>query len=298
MISVSIIIPTYNRSDLIERAIRSVLNQTVTNLECIVVDDCSSDDTVSVVESIDDDRISLIQLEENRGASAARNRGIEAASGDIIAFLDDDDEWHPKKLEKQVDLLQSVDDSVGLVYCWMNYRRSDGTLVTEYQPKLRGEIFPDVLDKQRITNSSTLMTYPSVIEEIGGFDESLPRGNDGDFIRRVALKFNVDYVPQSLVTAFVNHGNERITSEDPDALRKAIASQEAKLRKFHDELERRPEKRAIIYSKIARRCIQLGAYSSASLFFCKAFGLSPLVPETYKQLYRGFRYKIRVASLS
>lgn len=290
---VSVVIPTHNRSDLIERAVRSVLNQTFCNLECIVVDDCSNDDTVSVVESLDDDRITLIELEENRGASAARNAGIKVASGEYIAFLDDDDEWLPEKLEKQLDILENCGDSVGLVYCWMDYRDGDGNLVSEYCPTYCGDIFLDVLDKQRIGNSSTLIAPASVINEVGGFDESLPRGNDGDFIRRVAREYDVDYVAEPMVISYVEHGHRRISQQDDRGAKDAIAGQRAKFEKFPEELARYPEKRAMIHARIGLRQVQLGAFPNGAMSFGEAIRTAPTSPLIYKELLRSVRYRVR-----
>jgi len=291
--NVSVIIPTHNRSELIERAIRSVLGQTFSNLECIVVDDCSNDDTVSIVESIDDERLRLIELEENRGASAARNAGIKVASGDYIAFLDDDDEWFPEKLEKQLNLLESCDDSVGLVYCWMDYRDGDGNLVNEYRPTHCGDIFLEVLDKQRIGNSSTLIAPVAVVNEVGGFDESLPRGNDGDFIRRIAQEYDVDYIAEPLVTSYVEHGHRRISQQDDRGAKDAISGQKAKFEKFPEEIATHPKKRATIHARIGLRQIQLGAFYHGTMSFGKAIRTAPTFPVIYKELLRSVRYKVR-----
>ncbi|NJN86713.1 MAG: glycosyltransferase family 2 protein [Leptolyngbyaceae cyanobacterium SL_7_1] len=95
---VSVIIPTYNRADLLSRAIDSVLNQTLTNLELIIVDDGSTDNTAEVVNSFNDSRIRYIPLGKNCGGGYARNHGIHLATGEFIAFLDSDDVWLPEKL--------------------------------------------------------------------------------------------------------------------------------------------------------------------------------------------------------
>ena len=100
--TVSVVIPTYNRADLLPRAIRSVLSQTYWNCELIIVDDCSTDNTREVVSTWTDSRIRYIRHPENRHQSGAINTGIEHARGQYVAFLDDDDEWMPTKLEKQV----------------------------------------------------------------------------------------------------------------------------------------------------------------------------------------------------
>ena len=105
MTQISVIIPTYNRVNLLNRAINSVLRQTFSDFEVIVVDDSSEDDTKAVVETLKDPRIRYICHDENRGAAAARNTGIRVSRGEHIAFLDSDDEWLSKKLELQIDAL-------------------------------------------------------------------------------------------------------------------------------------------------------------------------------------------------
>ena len=104
---VSIIMPSYNTGDLIEESIRSVLNQTYTNWELIIVDDCSCDNTKEVVEAIDDSRIIFIEKETNSGAADSRNRALREAKGKWIAFLDSDDLWTEEKLEKQIEFMKS-----------------------------------------------------------------------------------------------------------------------------------------------------------------------------------------------
>jgi len=103
---VSVIIPTFNRKDTIIRAVSSVLSQNYDELECIVVDDASTDETLEVLSRIQDSRLSIVSLKENKGVSAARNIGFDNSSGDFIALLDSDDEWHKDKLSKQVPLLK------------------------------------------------------------------------------------------------------------------------------------------------------------------------------------------------
>lgn len=107
---VSVIIPTYNRSHVICKAIESVLHQTYENIELIVVDDGSTDDTPSRL-AVYDDKICVL-LQDNTGPSIARNHGVEASHGEILAFLDSDDLWLPTKIEQQVHILENVESSV------------------------------------------------------------------------------------------------------------------------------------------------------------------------------------------
>lgn len=116
MILVSVITPSYNSAQFISKAIRSVLNQTFTDWEMILVDDCSTDHSVAVIQSFieQDSRIKLISLSHNSGAAVARNRAIAAAQGRYIAFLDSDDSWLPNKLETQLKFMQ--DKSIAFSY--------------------------------------------------------------------------------------------------------------------------------------------------------------------------------------
>lgn len=105
---VSIITPSFNASKYIDLTLKSILSQTYSNWELIIVDDCSSDSTCEIVQQFikQDSRIKLVKLEQNSGAAVARNTGIENAKGRFIAFLDSDDTWHPQKLEKQIEFME------------------------------------------------------------------------------------------------------------------------------------------------------------------------------------------------
>src|SRR5262245_45342203 len=116
MSRVSVIIPTHNRADFLRGALSSVLNQTYQNFEIIVVNDASTDDTAKVVAAFEDERIRFIRHDTNKGGSAARNTGILASKCDYIAFLDDDDEWLPDKLRKQMEILLASPPEVAGVY--------------------------------------------------------------------------------------------------------------------------------------------------------------------------------------
>ncbi len=135
---VSVIIPTYNRARTIERAVNSVLAQTWKEVEVIVVDDGSTDQTSEVLK-VYGDKIRVIH-QQNGGASAARNTGIKAATGEIISFLDSDDEWLPSKTERQVKLLQRTESS-GVVCCVCDARMlfSSGTVTSFQSARLHPE---------------------------------------------------------------------------------------------------------------------------------------------------------------
>ena len=279
---VSVIVPTYNRATLVSRAIESVLAQTYENFELIVVDDASTDDTEVVVRGYDDERVTYLCHRRNSRVSAARNTGIDYASGEYLAFLDDDDEWFPTKLERQLNHLEAADLTMGMVYCWMEYHDAE-TPVRQYRPQLEGYIFEETVGGQPIGACSTLVVRNEVVDEVGGFDESLPRGNDGDFIRRVAREYEVEYVPEVLVRHYVDHEYERITDETSESIANAIKANEAKLKKFATELDEKPALKGAIYARLGLRHCQLGHYRTGARYHLKAVRQDPLNPEIYKQ---------------
>lgn len=284
---VTVIIPTYNRADLLDRSIGSVLNQTYQDYECIVVDDNSpGSGTERVVSSYDSEKLTYIQHEENRGSGAARNTGIRNATGSYLAFLDDDDEWFPEKLEKQVALFDTLPDEYGLVYCWMNYIDGDGRVSRKYRPRYRGYVFPQVLDGQRIGACSTLVVRRAVADDVGGFDESLPRGVDGDFIRRVCRTYKVDYVPETLVQYHTGHGHQRITRYDEEGLKNGIQAEHTRLRKFQDELNRNPRRLAHVFARLAFQYGELGEWDACAEYYLKAVQTSLVSPPVYVKLGR------------
>ena len=288
---VSVVVPTHNRAPLLRRAIDSVLEQTYRNLDLIVVDDASEDDTAEVVASFDDRRVRYYRHETNRHVSATRNTGIEHSRGEYVAFLDDDDEWLPTKLEKQVRLMNAAPDDVGLVYCWMDYFDGQGRKVSEVHPTLRGNVFDQVLDRQRLGNSSTLLVRTSVVKEMCGFDELLRRGNDGDFIRRVCLRYAVDLVPEVLVRVNVGHG-PRISMFDEEGIRNAIKGHAAKLTKFRDELPGYPRQAAAIHASLAQHYIQLGQWRNGWAAYVRALKTSPSSPDTYVSVLRSLKDRV------
>lgn len=188
---VSVIIPTYNRSTLLARAIRSVQRQTYPHLEILVVDDASIDNTPEVVKNFDDPRIHYIRHNSNRGGSASRNTGIRAATGEYIAFLDDDDEWEPEKTEEQMKVIQDYD----AVTCTSFPTSSDisklsSTKTVELDELLQG--------KFTYGGTGVLMAKANVLKQIM-FDESLPRCQDWDLFIRIAMNHKFAYLNKPLL---------------------------------------------------------------------------------------------------
>jgi len=182
--AVSIITPTYNREDVIERCLNSVQSQTFTDAEHIVIDDGSTDNTKLLIEdySISNIPIKFEKLDKNSGANVARNRGLTLADGDFITFLDSDDEYLPDRLEVMTDLLVGT-DYVGGAHGYTIINRSNIQTLTN-PPE--GKIELDLLRSGNPigTLSSTIFTH-DVIKKVGGFDTNFPSSQDYEFYLRV-----------------------------------------------------------------------------------------------------------------
>ncbi|WP_051237922.1 glycosyltransferase family 2 protein [Lacticigenium naphthae] len=208
---VSIVIPTYNRQDLLLKAIDSLFNQTYRQFEIIVVDDCSTDGTQEALNRLNDPRVIYMRHTQNKGAGEARNTGIEKAQGEYVAFLDSDDKWLPTKLEKQVHIFEQ-NDAIGAVYTGVK-KADEGSVISITQPKYRGDILAELMKKNSIDTTSSVMIKTKWLREIGGFDSSLPSCQDWDLYIRLAQVTQFDFVKEPLVI-FCQHEGERITTNN------------------------------------------------------------------------------------
>lgn len=193
---VSVVIPTYKRSDMLIRAIDSVQNQSYRDLEILVVNDNEKDDTFSLClyERIkkykDDNRIRIIEQERHINGAAARNVGIKEAKGEYLAFLDDDDWWEKDKLLHQLDYLTSLDDSWGGVGCLMtHYRNND--LIYVSVPYKEGNIMKEVIERRIGIGTGSLLMRRTAVDITGYFDESLQRHQDIQFFAYFCSKYKI-----------------------------------------------------------------------------------------------------------
>ena len=191
---VSVVIATYRRPQLVVRAVRSALNQGLREIEVIVVDDASCDDTAQQVRALNDERVRYVRHESNRGLPASRNTGIRMARGRYIAFLDDDDEWLTDKTKKQLRYIEQADvDAVvgmGLI---------DGK--TPSDRHFRNEVTLSDLRRGNKWGSCTLFVKAAVIEDVM-FDETLNVGEDWDVFIRIAKKYRIGCLNEPL---FIYH---------------------------------------------------------------------------------------------
>ena len=196
---VTVIIPTFNRASLVVRAIRSVLGQTCQDWELIVVDDCSTDGTEQAVRGFSDNRITYIRHDRNRRLPAARNTGIRRAQGEYVAFLDDDDEWLPEKLEKELEVFRNSDPAVGLVYTGKMILDESGRVLKVRMPTKSGWVYDALLDWDFIGSPSRVTVKKQVLDRVAGFDETFLNCQDYDLWLRVARASKIACVPYCLV---------------------------------------------------------------------------------------------------
>ncbi|MBF0510757.1 MAG: glycosyltransferase [Candidatus Omnitrophica bacterium] len=209
---VSVVVTTYNRREKLERALKSVLTQTLKELEVIVVDNASVDHTQELVEGLKDDRIKYIRHATNKGGPAARNTGIKAARASLIAFLDDDDQWQPEKLELQVNKFKDLSLSVGVVYVGAEiFDELKQKVLKTNLPQWRGHVYQRLLLGTMLSSVSSVLVRAECFQKVGLFDEDLTSCQDWDMWLRISKQYEFDYVNE--VLARINmHGKQISTN--------------------------------------------------------------------------------------
>lgn len=205
-VEVSAIIPTYNRRDLVLRAIDCVLAQTRPVAQVIVVDDGSTDGTREALAARYGDRIEYV-WQPNAGVSAARNHGLSLARGRYLALLDSDDEWLPAKTQRQVEWLEARPD-YGMVLCDVLRVNADGSAIDRFRRREQlpedGHVLRWVLRNPALAPVSAMFRR-AVYEKVGGFDASLRTAEDLDFHLRVARHFPIGVIDEPLARAIRGH---------------------------------------------------------------------------------------------
>lgn len=255
---ISVIIPTYSRAVNIKRAVNSVLSQTYPNIEIIVVDDNGegSVEQKETEERLKDflsmDNFFYIKHKVNKNGAAARNTGIRYSHGKYIAFLDDDDEFLPPKIELQVNALEKLDNSWGGCYCNIN-------LINRHKKQIlqntkSGNLTEELLLGTVRFNSSTLLLRKDVCLELNGFDESFPRHQDWEFMIRFFRKYKI-FLPntQCLINKYTSRG---AYSNIPQSIY-FIKVKEKFLQKFKIDIEKCNSSNAIYHKQWMEVAISL-----------------------------------------
>lgn len=207
MALVSVLIPTFNREATIKRAVESVLSQTYSDIECIVIDDASTDSTQKILKNINDPRLKVFNLPENKGVSFARNYGEERSSGKWIALLDSDDEWLPNRLEKQLKYAE-VYPNLPLIHgeeIWV--RNGKRVNPKKIHQKSGGRIFRNCLHLCLISPSATLMKR-ELYRELDGFRVDYPVCEDYEMWLRVTEKYEVGFIEEPIIIKYGGHDDQ------------------------------------------------------------------------------------------
>ncbi len=202
--TVDIIIPTYNSLTWLKQTVQSVLDQSFRDFQLYIIDDGSTDDTATYVRHIEDKRVHYT-YQENRGQASARNLGIQRSHAPFVAFLDADDIWYPKKLEKQLEIM-TKNHQVGLVYGY-HYIINDEDIITgSLYIEKRGHLFEELCKGNIIAGSASMaMVRRSVLEQAGFFREDFVNGEDWELWLRISRLCTIDYVPE-IIAAIRQHG--------------------------------------------------------------------------------------------
>ena len=225
-VQATVIIPAFNSAKTLRATIRSVTAQTFKDLEIIVIDDGSTDDTRPLLAELQKHEPRLIVLKQKRsGVAAARNNGLAAAKGRYVAFLDADDLWHPTKLQKQITALSRAADDVGMVYCWSRLIDNQDKVTASVAPiAMEGWVFNQHSYVNPLGNGSGLLVYRNVALSVGGFDNTSQTANIGAkdmlFQLQVAARWRACLVDEYLVGYRITGDN---MSSDKERLFRSIA---------------------------------------------------------------------------
>jgi len=253
--NVSVVMPCFNAETTIARALASIRAQSYPSIEIIAVDDCSTDRTAEILSAEEATGVRLLRLPRNRGAAAARNAGIKAASGEYIAFLDADDEWLPNKISRQIAVI-SGRPQMSFVACGAGFvdvkQSATKPLYQNLAPTEGPEAWRALLAYNYVA-TPTVVARRSALERAKGFDPSLVIGEDQDLWIRLALQGEIGYIPETLVIVH----EQRTSLSRRNALRLLDDSMPMILRHVREQRSRLSawEVRSILgnrYTKIGR----------------------------------------------
>ncbi|ROI12941.1 glycosyltransferase family 2 protein [Epilithonimonas hominis] len=266
---VSVIIPTFQRSEYLIRAIESVINQTYQNIEIVVVDDNDGDNEYrkSTQENlkcyIEDKKIKYLKHDKNKGLPSARNTGITNSIGEYVAFLDDDDEWLPTKVEKQMELFEKLDDSFGIVGSfWMIVSEFDGKERLRTL-KYKGNL-SKILALNHFSPPSMVIVKRKYLEQVKYFDENFRWREDIELYYRLSFVCKFDFVNEVLVKYY----------QHPDALSTNFEKKLIAVVQYLQKHGKTIRKNSLPWSEINEHLAELYAVNGKKNFALKHFFIS------------------------
>ena len=258
---ISVVIPSYNRASTILECVNSILKQTYSNIEIIIVDDCSTDNTDEIVKQLTDKRVRYYKLEKNMRACFARNFGADHALGEYIAFQDSDDIWHNEKLFEEYQAL--TQNEVDFVFCGMNKIDVNGNRVgyfPEAKISSRTDYYKQEL-KLNVVSTQTILMKKEVIQHVR-FDEALRKYQDWDFAIRVSKNYKMLYLPKALVDYRLQTNSVSLTVNHFEAYMRIYEKYKMEIQKF-------PEINAFYYSGFGD-CFRDSDYKKAISYYSES----------------------------
>ena len=285
MEKVSAIITTCNRIEYLKKAIHSVYNQTYQNIEIIVVDDGSTDGTKEYCEKEKKIKYIYIPKSEHKNGNYARNLGIKNSSGEFIAFLDDDDEWMPTKIEKQMKIILTNED-ISVVYTGLKVEVNDGEYYS-YNDIYKKKDYAKESLYSMIALSSTILARRNILYYIGLFDENLNYWQDTELMIRICQKYKISYVNEHLVLYRKNLKDKKRLTNNIDGFLEAVEYINKKFSKEINQLSPNEKKlrQQMIYLDIADRYAKLGMNKESRKYLLRVLKLFPSLKNCIKYVF-------------
>ena len=288
---VSVIIPTHNRPVMLKLALESVLNQTYKNIEVIVIDDGIEMRAKDVISSFNDNRIVYFQNEKSLGSAISRNIGIKKATGEYIAFLDDDDQWMPNKLEKQIEMFSKTPNDVGYSFTSV-INEFDDHEETTIVPNGIADYHSQIVDGMR-TLTVTLVIKKEVFDKVGMFDEDFPNHQEMELMFRVSKEYKGLAINEPLTRVSMRTNYARVTNA---SIERRIKGREMLIEKHFDDFKKYPRSLANHYFRLGLWNRDLRNYKQAQQYFKKAWKAHfrfRYVLHWKLMLFKGVIYKLR-----
>jgi len=288
---VTIITITRNRASLIPRCIESIQCQTYKFYEHIIIDGASEDDTYDIVASYNDSKIKYVKLNKNLSMVESYDIAIEKANGKYITFLDDDDEYVSTKIEKQVNLIESLPEEYGMVYCWMDYYddKQHAYLYT-HKTELSGDVSLEVVEKPTVSGTPTFLIRKDAFIKAGRF-QSHGIDSDWEFGARFCQLYKVDFVHESLVNVYINHGSKRMSENGyyKNSLERNVIFHNYFLNQFSSIFDNYPRKSIPHLYTISSSLMKLGKWKEAKSYYVRLVRLKPSVKSILLPIYCFFK---------
>jgi len=271
---VSVVLPTYRRAQIIGRALRSVLKQTMSDLEVIVVDDASGDETERVVNELKDPRVRFVPRPVNGGAAAARNTGLQMARGKYVAFQDSDDEWLAEKLSRQVSRLESLPAEVALTQgAVLRFDKLGAEYLLSDLPEESA-----ILRLNMTTFTQGWLARREALLSVGAFEERLPMWEDWEYLIRISERYGIDLDPRPMAMVYDTPGS--LTSLDAQR----AAAFRVILEKHAARMQRHPRILAQNFYTLARLELINDRVADCYRALFRSLRLNPLQPRGWALL--------------